>query len=296
MDTTLKILLFACCFFIPTLTLSAQEDVRDISFIVQDYFNSSIQNEIVKLIDDAPENSYEKDYWQMTLADIIDNREELLVHLVDNSYGKYLKRKDMVKAAEFYKTETGKKLLKFRAEVQPSGIIEENSDYFTSEEHKKIKKFYKTGHGKTLFFYSKLIHQDLDEAGVKWIEGRTDMVMERVDKLNEQRFEMTPEGCKLFHEGKFKTTLEDGKEILIERKDGVQIENFQGEVFKMKIEWINDCKYALTDLQEDNTLRLNEILVSNIYEINKTKSFMITATSHSGTKKLVRTEVVKIRE
>lgn len=61
--------------------------------------------------------------------------------------------------------------------------------------------------------------------------------------------------CNDFQTGKFRFEYEiDGvkKITLFERKDNIEIENFEGKIDTASIRWINDCEYILKKLHPKN--------------------------------------------
>lgn len=61
--------------------------------------------------------------------------------------------------------------------------------------------------------------------------------------------------CKDFKTGKFKFEYEvDGvkKTTFFERKDSIEIENFDGKTDTASIRWVNDCEYILQKIHPKN--------------------------------------------
>lgn len=61
--------------------------------------------------------------------------------------------------------------------------------------------------------------------------------------------------CKDFMTGKFEFVQEiNGKETksVFERKDGIQIENFNGKTDTASVRWISDCEFILTKMHPKN--------------------------------------------
>lgn len=65
----------------------------------------------------------------------------------------------------------------------------------------------------------------------------------------------TERNCKDFKTGKFKFEYEvDGvkKTTIFERKDGIEIETFEGKTDTSSIRWVSDCEYILQKIHPKN--------------------------------------------
>lgn len=61
--------------------------------------------------------------------------------------------------------------------------------------------------------------------------------------------------CKLFKEGKFEfTTMVNGEEMTTTfvRKNGIEIDYFQGQSDTSSVRWINDCEYIVKKINPKN--------------------------------------------
>ena len=105
-------------------------------------------------------------------------------------------------------------------------------------------------------------------------------------------------GCKIFHEGKFRTTNQ-GKEITFTRKGNQQVQYFDKvkEPTIYTIKWINDCTATLIpgkkQLAKLKGVPANAALTQKITNISATSYTHVT--SANFTKQTITGEIFKIK-
>ena len=105
-------------------------------------------------------------------------------------------------------------------------------------------------------------------------------------------------GCKIFHEGKFRTTNQ-GKELIFTRKGNQQVQYFDKskEPTIYTIKWINDCTATLIpgkkQLAKLTGVPANAVLTQKITNISATSYTHVT--SANFTKRTITGEIFKIK-
>ncbi len=105
-------------------------------------------------------------------------------------------------------------------------------------------------------------------------------------------------GCKIFHEGKFRT-VNQGKELNFTRKGNLQVQYFEKEkeptIYTVK--WIDDCTLTLTpDKKAVAKLKgvpANAVLTQKMVSTNATSYTHLT--SANFTKRTITGEIYKIK-
>ncbi len=141
--------------------------------------------------------------------------------------------------------------------------------YLTEEDLDAIIAFHESDAGKRLAEINPLLLNDAMKIGEEWGGEMGMMIYERMNQSNEVLFEKEiEEDCSIFREGKFQYPFEkmDNTIIDVERKEGLQIETFDGKTLNLTIKWTSNNKYTLQEIPEDNP-DAAPIEVS-IYEVN----------------------------
>ena len=105
-------------------------------------------------------------------------------------------------------------------------------------------------------------------------------------------------GCKIFHEGKFRTTNQ-GKELIFTRKGNQQVQYFDKskEPTIYIIKWINDCTATLIvrkdQLAKFKGMPANAMLTQKITNTSATSYSHVT--SANFTKQTITGEIFKIK-
>ena len=105
-------------------------------------------------------------------------------------------------------------------------------------------------------------------------------------------------GCKIFHEGKFRT-VNQGKELIFTRKGNQQVQYFEKSKVPTiyTIKWINDCTLTLTPGKDQLTklkgVPANAVLTQKITNISATSYSHVT--SANFTKRTITGEIYKIK-
>ncbi len=105
-------------------------------------------------------------------------------------------------------------------------------------------------------------------------------------------------GCKIFHEGKFRTTNQ-GKEIIFTRKGNKQVQYFNKskDATTYILKWVNDCTVTLTPdkkaIAKLKGLPKNAMLTQKIVTTNATSYTHVT--SANFTKGTITGEIYKIK-
>ena len=105
-------------------------------------------------------------------------------------------------------------------------------------------------------------------------------------------------GCKIFHEGKFRT-VNQGKELNFTRKGNLQVQYFNKskDATTYILKWVNDCTVTLTPDKEAKAkltgLPKNAMLTQKIVTTNATSYTHVT--SANFTKQTITGEIYKIK-
>lgn len=124
--------------------------------------------------------------------------------------------------------------------------------------------FYETEAGKHFATVRPLISRDLMVAVKKWGDEIIVAHFEEDQLSNLEQFEKPTTGCNSLKEGKFEYHTSDGGVVQVLRTIDFQIETYNGNEQKFKIEWIGDCKYSLTPENENDSKNIDV----SIFEVN----------------------------
>ncbi|OXA92388.1 DNA topoisomerase IV [Flavobacterium hercynium] len=100
--------------------------------------------------------------------------------------------------------------------------------------------------------------------------------------------------CKDFKTGKFKFEFEvDGvkKTTLFERKDGIEIETFEGKTDTSLVRWVSDCEYVL---QKKHPKNMAEEKAISMKILTTTKDSYVFEFGLVGSEEKQRGKVIKL--
>lgn len=100
--------------------------------------------------------------------------------------------------------------------------------------------------------------------------------------------------CTDFRTGKFKFEHEIGGEIRVtyfERKDSLEIENYEGKIDSSYVRWINDCEYILHKINPKNRHEQKGVHMKILTTKNNTYTFEFNMVGDTNKQKGVVTKL-----
>jgi len=148
--------------------------------------------------------------------------------------------------------------------VQMKNLIYDVYDkHFEIEDLEEILKFYRTKSGRKLLENQPKIIEESRIAGEKLGFEIAQSIMNDLETIKRNHFEIELEGCDLYKEGAFIMNFK-GELIEVDRTERINLERKAQEEIELEIEWIKDCRYILKNSpMPDSTT--SDIIV-NIYE------------------------------
>ncbi len=138
--------------------------------------------------------------------------------------------------------------------------------HFTIEEIETITEFYSSPIGQSMIQKFPLISAESIQAGTVWGQKMFEKIQQNFNQPLADKFNLPTKDCSLLKNGKFRYFDTQNNEIIVNRQDGIQEEKVNGSLYKMKVEWMNDCQYKVWNYQEDGDYTDIKPFIVTIYE------------------------------
>jgi hypothetical protein len=140
--------------------------------------------------------------------------------------------------------------------------------HLTTEEIEALVDFYNSPAGKAMTEKFPLIAKESTNVGIGWSDDLYNKIEAKFDQPLVDKFNSPIKKCSSLEEGRFRYFDSSGNQVIVIRQDGYQEEIVEGELYKLKIEWVEDCQYKVWNYQEDNKYEEVDATIVSIYEMN----------------------------
>lgn len=138
--------------------------------------------------------------------------------------------------------------------------------HFTVEEIEIITEFYSSPIGQSMVKKFPLISAESIQAGTVWGQKMFEKIQQNFNQPLANKFYIPTNDCSELKNGKFRYFDLKNNEVVVNRQNDIQEERVNGSLYKLKVEWINDCQYKVWNYQEDGNYKDMIPFIVTIYE------------------------------
>ncbi len=138
--------------------------------------------------------------------------------------------------------------------------------HFTIEEIESITEFYSSPIGQSMVKKSPLVSAESIQAGNVWGQKVFEKIQMNFNKPLTDKFNSPTKDCSELKNGKFRYFDIENNEVIVTRRNDIQEERVNGSLYKLKLEWVNDCQYKVWNYQEDGDYKDVKPFIVTIYE------------------------------
>ena len=139
--------------------------------------------------------------------------------------------------------------------------------HFTDEEIEKITEFYSSPIGQSLLEKTPLVLAEGIQVGTIWGQKILDKIQVNFNQPLIDKFKSPTKDCSSLKNGRFRYFDIQNNEVIVIRKKDIQEERVNGSLYKLKLEWLNDCQYKIWNYQDDGDYEDIEPFIVTIYDI-----------------------------
>ena len=134
------------------------------------------------------------------------------------------------------------------------------------EEIEKITEFYSSSIGQSMVKKFPLISAEAIQAGQVWGQKIFEKIQKNFNQPLAEKYNSPTNDCIELKNGKFRYFDIQNNEVIVNRQNDIQEETVNGSLYKLKLEWMNDCQYKIWNYQEDGDYEDIKPFIVTIYE------------------------------